>query len=140
MHTHLFMLKTYISTLSTFIPQAVVASSRTTWKIRKLFKNYSYLWLLFYFFYYISIIKNWTILPAWIQKYFLCRLEFHEAFLFPGCFSKSSELTTELNGERFLHWLRKQLHLTHGNTPQHPQTPLPNLLWGPNMIWDMKNI
>ena len=29
--THiLFMLKTYISTLSTFIPQAVVASSRTT--------------------------------------------------------------------------------------------------------------
>ena len=39
MHTHLFMLKTYISTLSTFIPQAVVASSRTTCKIRNQFKD-----------------------------------------------------------------------------------------------------
>ena len=73
MHTHLFMLKTYISTLSTFIPQAVVASSRTTCKIRNQFKdipvdiNVKVYCLKFDLKFHVQ-----TKLPAWILKYFLC--------------------------------------------------------------------
>ena len=67
-------------------------------------------------------------IPAWILKYFLCHSKSHEAFLCLGCFEGLSEREDVLNDVHFLHWLRKQLRLTHDNTPQHRRTLLQNLL------------
>ena len=77
-----------------------------------------------------------TGIPAWILKYFLCHSKSHGAFLCLRCFEGLFELEDVLNDVRFLHWLRKPLHLRHGSIPQHLRRPWRSLLLGPSCNYE----